>query len=120
MQTDDSGPEEFDTGIAADVDLSRPRPIETPWGTLALFRVDGEVVCVDAFCPHLQGPLFQGSVARGEVTCPWHFWRFDLRSGRRTDWKSPRSGADAAGLTISTVRTTDTGTLCLSRPRRGA
>jgi nitrite reductase/ring-hydroxylating ferredoxin subunit len=50
---------------------------------MALFVVGEDVLCVQAFCPHLEGPLFQGSVAGGHVTCPWHYWRFDLRSGKR-------------------------------------
>lgn len=50
---------------------------------MALFVDGGEVLCIQAFCPHLEGPLFQGSVVAGTVTCPWHYWRFDLRSGKR-------------------------------------
>ena len=111
-------PDEFDTDIEAGVDLVRPMPLETPWGVMALFRVEREIVCVQAFCPHLEGPLFQGSVAAGEVTCPWHLWRFDLRSGARTDWKNPRHGPDARGLLVSAVRVGPRGRLVLSRPRR--
>ncbi len=111
-------PDEFETDLAADVDLSRPLPIQTPWGMLALFRVDGQVVCVQAFCPHLEGPLFQGSVAAGEVTCPWHLWRYDLKSGRRSDWKNPRTGQDARGLLVSAVRVGPRGKLILARPVR--
>ena len=111
-------PDEFDSGLGADVDLQRPRPLETPWGMVALFRLEGSVVCVQAFCPHLEGPLFQGSVAAGEVTCPWHLWRYDLRSGRRTDWKNPRVGPDARGLLVCAVRVGPAGTLVLRRPAR--
>ena len=111
-------PEAFDSGLLPDVDLQRPLPLQTPWGMFALFRVEGAVVCVQAFCPHLEGPLFQGSVAGGEVTCPWHLWRYNLRSGRRTDWKNPRSGPDARGLLVSAVSVGPAGTLLLRRPAR--
>jgi len=74
----------FDTeSRATDLDPEHPEPILTPWGTMALYVDGGEVLCVQAFCPHLDGPLFQGSVAGGAITCPWHLWRFDLRTGRR-------------------------------------
>ncbi len=74
----------FDTNLRPDeLDPERPRPITTPWGTMALYVNQREVLCIQAFCPHLEGPLFEGSVADGAVTCPWHTWRFDLRSGRR-------------------------------------
>ena len=51
---------------------------------IALFRVGEEVFALDNVCPHWQGPLGEGvvSVERMEVTCPWHRFRFDLRTGR--------------------------------------
>jgi nitrite reductase/ring-hydroxylating ferredoxin subunit len=47
---------------------------------------DGEG-CVAALdvCPHLGLPLAafgRLSVERGRLVCPWHQWRFDLRTGR--------------------------------------
>jgi nitrite reductase/ring-hydroxylating ferredoxin subunit len=92
-------PPEYETGIAVgDLDPARPRPVDTPWGTMALFDLGGEIACVQAFCPHLEGPLFQGTVAAGQVTCPWHFWRFDLRTGARTDWlHTPMGGGARCG-----------------------
>jgi nitrite reductase/ring-hydroxylating ferredoxin subunit len=75
---------EFDTGLRREeLDPEHPRPIETPWGTMALFCIDDEVFCVQAFCPHLEGPLFQGTLSGRTVTCPWHFWRFELATGAR-------------------------------------
>ena len=32
-------------------------------------------------CPHMGGPLEQGRIQNGEVTCPWHRYRFDLSTG---------------------------------------
>ena len=111
--------EPFDTGVfPAELDPERPRAVDTPWGTLALFVVDGEVRCVQAFCPHLQGPLFQGSVARGVVTCPWHGWRYDLRNGERVDWRKPLGGPDAAPLLRCEVEQGPAGTLRLLPPQR--
>ncbi len=83
-------PEQHDTGVRpAAVDPERPRPIETPWGTMALYRVSGRIYCSQAFCPHLAGPLFQGTLRGATITCPWHQWCFDLESGRRLDAREP-------------------------------
>lgn len=51
---------------------------------IALFRVADEVFALDNVCPHWQGPLGEGVVSteRMEVTCPWHRFRYDLRTGR--------------------------------------
>ena len=50
--------------------------------SLAVFVVDGDWYVTDATCPHNGGPLVQGWIRDGRVlTCPWHFYRFDLASG---------------------------------------
>jgi nitrite reductase/ring-hydroxylating ferredoxin subunit len=106
--------ERFDTGLRADeLDPERPAPLETPWGTFALFVEGGEVLCVQAFCPHLEGPLFQGTVAAGTVVCPWHFWRFDLRTGERL---GPFGTKLPGRLRRCEVEVGERGTLVLARP----
>lgn len=78
--------ESHDTGLLPnELDPGRPSVVETPWGTLALYRVEDRWVAADAWCPHMLGPLHQGTRCGSEVVCPWHGWRFDLASGRRTD-----------------------------------
>jgi len=50
---------------------------------LALFRVDGRVYALDNACLHVGGPLAEGFVEDGVVTCPWHEWRYRLVDGAR-------------------------------------
>jgi hypothetical protein len=47
--------------------------------------VDGVRIRHATVCPHLGGPLDQAAVADGCVTCPWHGYRFDLRTGHSAD-----------------------------------
>jgi nitrite reductase/ring-hydroxylating ferredoxin subunit/uncharacterized membrane protein len=48
---------------------------------VCLYR-DGDEVCALADrCSHLAGPLHDGTVADGVVTCPWHGSRFALADG---------------------------------------
>ena len=109
-------PDEFDTGLAReDLDPHRPEPIETPWGSIALFTVGREIFAVQSFCPHLQGPLFQGTVTGEDVVCPWHFWRFSLRSGRRLGVLASIMNEDCS-LLICDVRVGLRGTIVLSNP----
>ena len=49
---------------------------------VALYHVDGEFFALDGVCPHAGGPLGQGTVDGCVVTCPWHGWQFDVRSGQ--------------------------------------
>jgi len=44
--------------------------------------VDGVAVEFAVDCPHLGGPLDDAPIEGGCVTCPWHGYRFDLRTGR--------------------------------------
>lgn len=50
---------------------------------IALTRIADEVFAMRDACPHKAGPLSDGKVsaARGELICPWHFFRFNLRTG---------------------------------------
>ncbi len=48
---------------------------------VAVFNVEGTLFAIDATCPHAGGPLDEGEVEGGKVTCPWHGSVFDLRTG---------------------------------------
>jgi nitrite reductase (NADH) small subunit len=47
----------------------------------ALFNVDGVVSAIDGICAHQGGPLADGHLSGPLVTCPWHGWQFDVRTG---------------------------------------
>ena len=53
--------------------------------TYALFRIDGQVHAIDGLCPHEGGPLAEGTLSKGVVTCPWHGWTFDACTGCSLD-----------------------------------
>ncbi len=47
----------------------------------ALFNVDGVISAIDGICPHQGGPLAEGGRDGTLVSCPWHGWSFDVRTG---------------------------------------
>ncbi len=49
---------------------------------IALFNVDGTIYAIDNICPHQGGPLADGWLDGTVVTCPWHAWCFELRTGK--------------------------------------
>ncbi len=50
---------------------------------VALFRKGDVVHAIDAQCPHRGGPLDGGDLEDDcVVVCPWHGWRFDIRTGK--------------------------------------
>jgi nitrite reductase (NADH) small subunit len=48
---------------------------------LALFNVEGSFHAIQAKCLHLGGPLGEGSLEGSVVSCPWHGWQYDVRTG---------------------------------------
>ncbi len=51
---------------------------------IALFNVAGELFAIENTCPHQGGPLAEGWLEGTIVTCPWHAWCFELRTGKMT------------------------------------
>ncbi|HWC90693.1 MAG TPA: Rieske (2Fe-2S) protein [Pirellulales bacterium] len=49
---------------------------------IALYNVEGTFFALDGVCPHQGGPLGRGCMSGAIVTCPWHGWQFDVRSGQ--------------------------------------
>jgi 3-phenylpropionate/trans-cinnamate dioxygenase ferredoxin subunit len=65
---------------------------------IGVFRIDGAFYALLNRCPHLGGPLCVGQVVtdvvapvpgdvraspeRVFVTCPWHNWEFDIKTGQ--------------------------------------
>lgn len=52
--------------------------------TIAVVRTTERLFAVDDSCPHRGGPLSEGDLIACEIVCPWHFWSFDLETGRHT------------------------------------
>lgn len=57
-----------------------------------ILEIKGELVVHSTLCAHLLGPLDDTQVADGCVTCPWHGYRFDVRSGESADGRGLRLG----------------------------
>ena len=49
--------------------------------TLALARVGDEFYAVHGRCCHMQGPLGEGELEENVLSCPWHGWQYDVRTG---------------------------------------
>jgi nitrite reductase/ring-hydroxylating ferredoxin subunit/uncharacterized membrane protein len=80
--TFESGVEEW-TAAMADADLAEGEATAVEVGDLAvmLARHGGRVFALRDRCNHRGGPLHQGEIADGCVTCPWHASVFSLADG---------------------------------------
>lgn len=76
---------------------------------VALFRLGEEFFALDNMCLHRGGPLCDGPIDNGVVTCPWHGWSYEIRTG--TMVQDPRVGVSKHEVRIEgeviSVRLTD-------------
>jgi len=70
-------------GPASEITPTQPKMLESSDGTqVAVFNVDGELCAINNICPHRGGPLGEGDLEGTLVSCPWHGWQFDVKTGK--------------------------------------
>ncbi|MGE5640244.1 MAG: Rieske (2Fe-2S) protein [Clostridia bacterium] len=69
--------------VASEKDLAEGTSsiVEVAGRAVALFRVQGRCYATQNACPHMGGPLGEGRLKDHVVTCPWHGWTWDVRTG---------------------------------------
>ena len=65
-----------------DIPEDRARIATLSGERVAVFRYGGKVSAISNLCRHQNGPLGEGKVIDGCVTCPWHGYQYDPASGR--------------------------------------
>ncbi len=70
--------------VASVSELAVGKGIEVVAGdrVLALFKTAEGVFAIDGVCAHAGGPVGKGMLNGSIVTCPWHGWQYDVRSGQ--------------------------------------
>jgi nitrite reductase/ring-hydroxylating ferredoxin subunit len=48
---------------------------------VAVFKYDGRISAVSGVCQHQNGPLGEGKIIDGCITCPWHGYQYLPESG---------------------------------------
>jgi len=67
----------LDAGSWRDIPEDRARPLVVPGGErIAIIRYAGQVSALHGVCAHQGGPLYEGKVIDGCLTCPWHGWQY--------------------------------------------
>lgn len=69
-------------GRAAAIPEGRALVVRPPGGEkVAIFRHQGRLSAVSHLCAHQHGPLGEGQVLDGCITCPWHGYQYRLEDG---------------------------------------
>ena len=70
-----------DVCAVADIKEKRARIVCLSGERLAVFRYDGKVSAVSNACQHQNGPLGEGKIVDGCITCPWHGFQYAPETG---------------------------------------
>jgi len=65
----------------AEIESGCGKKVEVNGKEIALFNIGGSFCAIDDTCLHRGGPLSEGSVEDNVVTCPWHGWQYDVKTG---------------------------------------
>lgn len=74
--------------VCAQADVAEPSSRVTftlPSGELCVvINHEDSLYALSALCTHRELPLSDGMIHRGQIVCPWHRARFDLKTGTGT------------------------------------
>ena len=73
----------IDVGSVDEIEEARARVVCLPGRErVAVFRYGGQVSAVTNVCAHQRGPLGEGKIVDGCITCPWHGWEYRPQDGQ--------------------------------------
>lgn len=72
-------------GKVSDVEQGTCTSVDADGHGVALCNVNGNLYALDNTCPHAGGPLGEGLLTGEVVECPWHGWRYNVRTGTRPE-----------------------------------
>jgi sulfoxide reductase heme-binding subunit YedZ len=68
-------------GLVGSIPENRARTVLVNQERVAIFRYDGKLSAVHNVCKHQMGPLGEGKVVDGCITCPWHGYQYRPEDG---------------------------------------
>lgn len=71
-----------DVGSAAELAQTPLRQLRVGNTRIALIFRDGHFTAISGVCNHVGGPLGDGRIDGDYVVCPWHNWKFHVRTGK--------------------------------------
>ena len=70
-----------DACAVADIAEKRARIVTIAGERVAVFKYDGKISAVSNVCQHQNGPLGEGCILDGYITCPWHGFQYIPETG---------------------------------------
>ena len=67
---------------ASDVRPGESKIVVVAGRPIALYNVNGAFFATDNVCLHRGGPVGEGFLEGAVITCPWHGWQYDVKTGQ--------------------------------------
>ena len=85
-RVDERAPQPADDGFvdvcdAGEIPEKRAVIVSLSGERVAVFRYDGKISAISNVCQHQNGPLGEGRIIDGCVTCPWHGYQYRPEDG---------------------------------------
>ncbi len=71
----------IDACAVDDIEEKRARIVTIAGDRVAVFKYDGKISAVSNVCQHQNGPLGEGCILDGYITCPWHGYQYIPETG---------------------------------------
>ncbi|BDD09807.1 hypothetical protein FUAX_22390 [Fulvitalea axinellae] len=68
-------------GQVEEIPEKRARVINIGGERVAVYKYDGKISAVSNVCKHQNGPLGEGKIVDGCITCPWHGYQYEPHNG---------------------------------------
>ena len=69
-----------------DLEENQTIVVETKGKNILITKINGELFAVENNCTHENLPLDGGQVFKGQIQCPHHGARFDIKTGKPTQF----------------------------------
>jgi methionine sulfoxide reductase heme-binding subunit len=72
----------YEVCAVEDIAEKRAKIVTVEGQNIAIFKYDGKLSAVSNICRHQHGPLGEGKIIDGCITCPWHGYQYLPHNGQ--------------------------------------
>ncbi len=72
----------YEVSLLSEINDSRAKTVFIDGENIAIFKYDNKVSAIHNVCKHQMGPLGEGKIIDGCITCPWHGYQYLPENGQ--------------------------------------
>lgn len=72
----------FEVATLSEIEEKRAKTLFINGENIAIYKYDGKISAVNNICRHQMGPIGEGKIIDGCITCPWHGYQYLPENGQ--------------------------------------